>query len=994
MVIHNKTKIRPIVIIMLIGLMIISIGLIKVYAEESVNLNNESGDMEGENSEESKRTDENLLNYLVIGKDYINTPDTQYVLVDIGNENTVVDSASIDYINVTTGIEGEKNVDQISGGTMVFNIDFTSTDAGSYQILSLHYACEGKEYSIDLADIGVSAKFGVDVQVQADPYAWILNEQECNDIAGIESSSTNGLDMLSAAVPTGGHLTVVLDPGHGGSDSGATRNWNGITYVERDINLKIAQACKEMLETYEGVTVYMTRNDNNTTLSLTERTDYAKSVNADVFISLHINSTSTTSTTAKGAEVIIPNANYNAEIHAVADELGQAILKKLEELGINNRGTWSRDTTIGEVYPDGTLADYYTVIYNSKINGIPGMIVEHAYISNEEDCNRYLGSDEEIKKIGIQDATAIASYYNLQSDSTRMYNGVDYSAVYDYNYYINAYPDIKAAFAGNPEGALEHFATMGMNEGRQGNEEFNVSYYKNRYVDLRNIYGSNLPEYYMHYINYGKNEKRDGKNYSDVIGAVTCLNGIDYSAVYSRDYYINKYNDIKRVYGNDDLAVLGHFVNYGMSEGRQAISNFNVKSYAYKYADLRRAYGNNLNMYYMHYMNYGKQEGRKATGINMMKNGTTVYNGVDYSAVYDLGYYANKYKDLRIAFGLDDTAYLEHFLNNGMSEGRQGKEEFNVIYYKNRYVDLREAFGADLKSYYNHYIGCGKSEGRDGKNYSDVQGSVASLYGIDYSAIYQYNYYIGKYGDIKRAYGNDDVAALQHFIDYGMQEGRRGNKEFIVSYYKANYEDLRQAYGEDLKQYYMHYIRSGKTEGRIANASIGYSIMGKGSVTVEQMVAYYTSHAIYPEYYRNSDAPDIQTFCRIYIEECNVEGVKTEVAFSQAMLETGFLKYGGDVDISQYNFAGMGATGGVPGLSFSSVREGIRAQIQHLKAYASNEALNGACVDPRFQYVSRGCAPYVEWLGINENPYRKGWAAAKNYGYTIRDNYISQLCTY
>ena len=64
MMIHNKTKIRPIVIIILIGLMIISIGLIKVYAEENVNLNNESGDMEGENSEESKKTDENLLNYL------------------------------------------------------------------------------------------------------------------------------------------------------------------------------------------------------------------------------------------------------------------------------------------------------------------------------------------------------------------------------------------------------------------------------------------------------------------------------------------------------------------------------------------------------------------------------------------------------------------------------------------------------------------------------------------------------------------------------------------------------------------------------------------------------------------------------------------------------------------------------------------------------------------------------------------------------------------
>jgi len=954
----------------------ISAGLIKVYAEEG------------------KETDENLLNYLVIGKDYINTPDTQYVLVDIGNEDTVVDSASIDYINVTTGEENEKEVDMISGGTLVFNIEFTSTDVGSYQVLRLHYACNGKEYSIDLTDIGVSAKFGVDMQVQTDPYAWILDNQECNDIANMVQSSTDGLDILNASIPTSGQLTVVLDPGHGGSDSGATRSWNELTYVERDINLKIAQACKEKLETYEGVTVYMTRNDNNTTLSLTDRTNYAKSVNADVFISLHINSTSTVSTTTRGAEVIIPNENYNKEIHNAANELGNAILKTLEELGIHNRGTWSRDTTIGEIYPDGTPADYYTVIYNSKINGIPGMIVEHAYISNEEDCRNYLGSEEMIRNIGIQDAIAIASYYNLQMSGTHIYKGVDYSAVYDYDYYINTYPDIKAAFEGNPQGALEHFVMTGMNEGRQGNEEFNVTYYKNRYVDLRNVFGSRLSNYYMHYIQCGKSEGRDGKNYSEPIGAVTCINGVDYGLVYDRDYYINRYEDIKKIYGSDDIGALEHFVNYGMNEGRQGKVDFDVMSYAYQYPDLRRAYANDLKQYYLHYISFGKQEGRIATGTNQVQGGDSVYMGIDYGMVYNLKYYMNTYADLKSAFGLNDAAYIEHFVIYGMQEGRQGNAEFNVSYYKNRYVDLREAFGTDIKSYYTHYINNGVQEGRDGETYSDVMGSVTRLNGIDYSTVYQYDYYINKYKDIKNAYGKDDIGVLQHFASYGMQEGRQGNEEFIVSCYKSNYEDLRNAFGDVLQSYYYHYMQYGKSEGRIADISIGYSIMGTTMISINQIINYYNMHATYPEYYKNSDAPDIQTFCQIYIEECNAEGVRTEVAFCQAMLETGFLTYGGDVDISQYNFAGMGATGGVPGLGFPSVREGVRAQVQHLKAYASNEALNSECVDPRFRYVSRGCAPYVEWLGINENPYGKGWASAKRYGYIIRDNYISELCKY
>ena len=76
--------------------------------------------------------------------------------------------------------------------------------------------------------------------------------------------------------------------------------------------------------------------------------------------------------------------------------------------------------------------------------------------------------------------------------------------------------------------------------------------------------------------------------------------------------------------------------------------------------------------------------------------------------------------------------------------------------------------------------------------------------------------------------------------------------------------------------------------------------------------------------------------------------------------------------------------GGVAGNSFPDVRTGIRAQVQHLKAYASSEDLNQACVDNRFQYVARESAPYVEWLGIQENPYGGGWAAGRSYGYKLR----------
>ena len=171
-----------------------------------------------------------------------------------------------------------------------------------------------------------------------------------------------------------------------------------------------------------------------------------------------------------------------------------------------------------------------------------------------------------------------------------------------------------------------------------------------------------------------------------------------------------------------------------------------------------------------------------------------------------------------------------------------------------------------------------------------------------------------------------------------------------------------------------------------------YRIMGSSSITVDQMVKFYENgkgNATYDTFGESQyngcltqgGAPDIRTYCQIFKEEAESEGVKVEVAFTQAMLETGYLKFGGDVKPNQYNFAGIGATGnGNPGNSFGDVRTGIRAQIQHLKCYASTDSLNLAKVDPRWNNNLRGKAKYVEYLSIPNNPYGTGWAASATYG--------------
>lgn len=155
-------------------------------------------------------------------------------------------------------------------------------------------------------------------------------------------------------------------------------------------------------------------------------------------------------------------------------------------------------------------------------------------------------------------------------------------------------------------------------------------------------------------------------------------------------------------------------------------------------------------------------------------------------------------------------------------------------------------------------------------------------------------------------------------------------------------------------------------------------IMGQAQASIEQMRAYIKKV--------NPKVPEsVIKMIPYYITEGATEDVRGDVAFAQSCLETGnFAFKGSAVTLDQNNFCGMGVTkNGIKGNSFKTPQLGIRAQIQHLKAYASDDKLNNTCVDPRFTYVKRASAPYVEWLGIQENPSGGGWAKGKGYGTKI-----------
>lgn len=161
------------------------------------------------------------------------------------------------------------------------------------------------------------------------------------------------------------------------------------------------------------------------------------------------------------------------------------------------------------------------------------------------------------------------------------------------------------------------------------------------------------------------------------------------------------------------------------------------------------------------------------------------------------------------------------------------------------------------------------------------------------------------------------------------------------------------------------------------------AIMGKAQATAQQMALFCRSKNSAPQLTSCS----LEQLAEMFIEEGEAEGVRGDVAFAQSLHETGYFKFGGIVLPTQNNYAGIGALNGNAtgqAASFPDPRTGVRAQIQHLKAYASAEALVNECVDPRFSLVARGVAPYVEWLGAADNPQGCGWAVpGAGYGANI-----------
>lgn len=203
-------------------------------------------------------------------------------------------------------------------------------------------------------------------------------------------------------------IVVVIDPGHGGPVENAEGDANsGARYhdlFEKDINLITAKAFKDELEQYGNVRVYLTR-DEDVELSLDSRVDFAKSVNANVLISVHYNASADHN--FFGSEIF---TSAFGECYATGHGLASCIMKEWVGYGNTEKAIKTR---IGN---KGT--DYYGIIRHGAEVNLPTIILEHGYVDNDRDYLR-LNNELAWRQMGILDAKGVAAYYGLEKDTVK-----------------------------------------------------------------------------------------------------------------------------------------------------------------------------------------------------------------------------------------------------------------------------------------------------------------------------------------------------------------------------------------------------------------------------------------------------------------------------------------------------------------------------------------------------------------------------------------------
>ena len=832
---------------------------------------------------------ENRLNYILVESPYLESPNTQNVVVSWGDGTEQISNMRIT-VQKEDGSTEEWTCSNQSGYLYVFSKEYVDeSEQSTYKVTDIRFEENQQEQCFLLTDLNVEAEFGVNKAYDGIEELQPLDPEDAVETSIVtidENGETEAQDNIASALTAvseemgavagirsaekAGEIVVALDPGHDNRHGGTS----GSGLTEQELTLKIAKYAKAELETYNGVKVYMTRTTaacpypktGTSGACIEKRVQAAAEAGAKIYVSLHLNSGAAS---ANGAEIIIPNSSWKPQLSTQGKELAEKILNELTAVGLNKRPTpiYSKDTTVNEKYPDGSISDYYSVQICAKEAGIPGIIVEHAFLSNANDVNKFLKTEAGLKKLGVADATGIAKYLGL-SKGQWVQVGDKWKYLTNGKYVVNQWMNISGEtyyFDGNGY-RVTGWQTIA------GKKYYFMSggHMHTGWLSFGSRYYYMMPDGHMH------------------------TGWLSFGSTY---YYLN----------SEGIRVTG----WQTIEGKEY---------------------------------YFDQNGVRKD--NIKKSGWQTINGKKY--YFD--------KNGEYVTGWQTIAGKKYYF---MSDGHMhtGWLSFGSRYYYMMPDGYMHTGWLSFGSTY-YYM---NDEGLRVTGWQTIAGK---------------KYYFMPDGT---RYSNGWLSFGSTYY-YMMPDGHMhtGWLSFGSTYYYLNSNGVRVTGWQTIDGEEYYFDKNGVRQE-------GYLIEGTSAVTANSLAMYFKrKNGVYPIFYKNSDAPTIEKFCQIYVEEAKAEGIKVEVAFMQAMVETGWLKFGGAVQISQYNFAGIGALdGGAQGATFKTVREGVRAQIQHLKAYANEKPLNNTQVDPRFHLVKRGSAKYVEWLGQKENPNGYGWATAEDYGYKI-----------
>ena len=1037
--------------------------------------------------EEEQLGDSNMMEYFLVDNPVLSNGETENFVLSLNNAEGYSDfKLTIQKVDGTTfDLESTEQVDNL----VKFSRVFTEEEKGQYSVTTLHYVYNGQSYYLNFSDLEMDVKFGVDQEYDGyDATLPDLTEDsissegviEVTDVNKAEEEIVNGVtsqpaimsvDEFSRHATSG--MTICLDPGHGGSDSGAT----AFGAKESDLTLKIAQYCKEELAKYD-VNVVMTRTTDTrlseeAAMDLKNRVEVAKKAGASYFISIHINSAANSA--AKGAEVYYPNTSGNKNLSSNGQNLAKAIQSQLASLGLYDRGIKIRNYTDGTTSsnPNSSDQDYYGVIRYAKQANITGLIVEHCFISNKDEFDKYLGSNAKLQQLGIADAKGIVSALGLQAKNA----DIDTLAAENRNVLADGTYTISTLLNSNyvldvKDGSTSNGANIQLYESNDtAAQQFKVSHDSQGYVTFTNVKSGrvldlngaivkdagNIQQYTSNGTRAQKWIVKPDDNGYVVMSAINPNYILDLSGGFVRNgrniqlysakgsnsqrWNITKYvSKEQRI--NNFAAQNKNVILDGVYEIRSAKNN----NYTLDVNSASSRNGANVQLY----LRNGTQA--QAFRVSHDSQGFVTFTNVNSGKVIDLdgaivkdagniqqytsnGTRAQKWIVQKSGSGYAivsaiDTSFVLDLRNGTVSSGsniqlyksnntaaqqwtfskyvtdrelcdsyasqNKGRMADGVYYIKNQNVgfalDVADGSlygGANVQLYTINRTNAQKWKiTHDSTGYVSFQNVGSGMYltasGSGRTAnVYQQKQTNGYNQKWIVMFDNNQnlriVSALNSTMVLDVKDGKIQRSSNIQLYTSNN---------TNAQKWVFEYINTSATGGLM-------QIMGTSQTTVAQMVRYYNANASgydtfkakynskYDGCLAKGGASTINQFAQIFYEEATAEGVRAEVAFTQCMKETGFLKYGGDVLPNQYNFAGIGATGAVHGASFSNVRMGIRAQIQHLKAYGSISPLTNPCVDPRFNLVKRGSAQYVEWLGIKENPNGYGWATSKSYGHDI-----------